>query len=230
MLSVVIPTLDDERTLGPTLGALIPATLVGILKEVVIADGGSTDETDVIAEATGCIFVAASNRRGKRLVAGVRAVERADWFLFLNPDTVLSTDWEAEAASFIERVERSGDPRHAAVFRFRLDGFDWKSRLREGLAGLRCRLFGIAYANQGLLISRWLYDDLGGHRDLPAMEDVDLIRRIGRRRLHFLTSAAVNPAAKQAEGERRPGMVRNGLCLALLMLRVPPRMVARLQA
>ena len=53
---------------------------------------------------------------------------------------------------------------------------------------LRCRLFALPYGDQGLLIHRSLYDALGGFRPLPMMEDVDLVRRIGRKRLAYLTN------------------------------------------
>jgi len=93
---------------------------------------------------------------------------------------------------------------------------------------LRAKFFALPYGDQGLLIRRDLYDRLGGFADMPLMEDVDLIRRIGRQRLIYLKSTALTSAARyQAAGYlRRP--LRNLFCLSLYFMHVPPRLIARL--
>jgi hypothetical protein len=93
---------------------------------------------------------------------------------------------------------------------------------------LRVGLLALPYGDQGLLISRRLYDELGGYRPLPLMEDVDLVRRIGRRRLKVMKSSALTSAAKwRRDGwARRSG--RNLLCLALYRSGLSAERVARL--
>ena len=92
---------------------------------------------------------------------------------------------------------------------------------------MRVRLFGLAYGDQGLLISRRLYDEVGGFRPLALMEDVDLARRIGRHRLRRLTATALT----SAERWRRDGWIRrsgrNLACLALYAGGVAPARLAR---
>ena len=101
-------------------------------------------------------------------------------------------------------------------------------RLVEGLVGLRCFLLALPYGDQGLLISRKLYDELGGFRAIPLMEDVDLVGRLKRRQLVALKSRAVTSAQRyQAEGYFSRGVRNLGLML-LYYLRVPPRVLARL--
>jgi glycosyltransferase involved in cell wall biosynthesis len=70
MISVIIPTLNAERTLGPTLAALVPAVVKGIVQEAILVDGGSTDETRLIAEAAGTQLIEAPRGRGTQLDAG----------------------------------------------------------------------------------------------------------------------------------------------------------------
>ena len=92
----------------------------------------------------------------------------------------------------------------------------------------RCRLLALPYGDQGLLIPRGLYEALGGFRPLPLMEDVDLVRRIGRRRLALLPVAAVTSAARYRRAGYGPRVLRNLACLSLYGLGVPPRVIARL--
>lgn len=224
MLSVIIPTLNAEATLPQALGALIPGVVCGLIKDVIISDGGSIDESREIAENAGCIVVTGPAGRGTQLARGAQAA-RGDWRLFLHADTVLSTGWEEEVGHFMAQPYSH---EYAGVFRFALDDFRPQARHLETLVALRCKLFALPYGDQGLLIHRSLYDQLGGFAKVPLMEDVDMIRRIGRRRLIYFRSAALTSAARYVSGGylRRP--LRNLFCLSLYFLRVPPRLIARL--
>ncbi|MEJ8571734.1 TIGR04283 family arsenosugar biosynthesis glycosyltransferase [Microbaculum marinum] len=228
MLTVVIPTLDSERPLVATLAALIPAAAAGVVSQVVICDGGSGDDTLAIADELGCDIVSAPRGRGPQLAAGARAA-RHPWILFLHSDTVLDEGWHREVAHFIERTGESDDrDRRAAVFRFALDDYGIGARFLETIVQLRCLLFALPYGDQGLLISRRHYESLGGFRPIPLMEDIDLVRRIGRRGLVYLRARAVTSAARYRHEGYVRRMARNAGCLTLFFLRVPPRLITRI--
>lgn len=215
MISVVIPTLNAQGSLPHCFDSLITATVRGLVKEVIVADGGSSDDTLMIADAAGAHVVSAGRERAAQLATGAAAA-RSDWLLFLHPQTALENGWENEAESFMSRatLER---PR-AATFRFALDDFEPVARRHEVFAAWRWRLFGLAHGDQGLLLPRRFYQKLGGYRML-AMEDADLVRRIGRGRLLMLRSRAINMAAPQ-RGRRA------ALLTILHALRVPKSVVA----
>src|SRR5450432_3627672 len=120
MISVVIPTLNAERKLPRCFDSLIGAAVRGVVREVIVADGGSSDDTLSIIDAAGAHVVSAAKTRSAQLFAGASAA-RNDWLLFLHPETALEPGWEAEVESFIAQAmpER---PR-AAVFRFALEDF-----------------------------------------------------------------------------------------------------------
>jgi rSAM/selenodomain-associated transferase 2 len=223
MLSVIIPTLNAGQTLPATIGALVPGAVSGLVREVVVIDGGSSDATPGIAEAMGARFVRAPRGRGRQLVVGAETAS-SDWLLFLHADTRLAAGWEEEVAQFIERI---GEER-AAAFRFILDDRAPAARRLERMVALRCRLFGLAYGDQGLLISRRLYRRIGGYAPLPVMEDVDLSRRIGRRRLVLLRTPAVTSARRFRDGGYLWRSARNLGCLTLFFCRVPARVIVRL--
>lgn len=215
MLSIVIPTLDAAPTLPGTLAALRTEA------EIVVSDGGSVDGTTEIARRLGARVIAGPRGRGTQIAAGVAAA-RFPWLLLLHADTRLGPDWREAAAVF----QRGGTER-AGYFRFALDSADPRARRLERAVAWRCRVLGLPYGDQGLLIHRDLLERVGGVRPVPLMEDVDLVRRLGRSRLVALDADALTSAARwEREGWYRRS-ARNLTCLALWWLGVPPHLIAR---
>ncbi len=227
MISVIIPTLNAEAGLTATLTALVPATVQGIVREVIISDGGSGDATADISDAAGAQLILGPKGRGVQLAAGAECA-RANWLLFLHGDTVLEPGWEREAATFIERVDGGARPVAAAAFSFALDDFGARPRMLEAMVGLRCALFRFPFGDQGLLIPKRLYATLGGYNPLPLMEDVDLVRRLGRRRLVMMRTKAVTSAVRYKREGYSARIARNIACLSLYYLRVSPATIVRL--
>ena len=205
----------------------MPAAVQGLVREVIISDGGSNDETRGIADVAGAEFIRSEKGRGAQLAAGAEAA-KSEWLLFLHADTVLQPGWIQEAATFVERVDNGTRPRSAAAFSFALNDFGTKPRLLEAMVALRCALFRMPYGDQGLLIPRRLYAELGGYRPLPLMEDVDIVRRLGRRRMTMLRSKAVTSAERYKQDGYAPRIARNAACLSLFYMRVPATTLARL--
>lgn len=200
MISVIIPTLNAAKTIGPTLVSLSPAILDPILTEVIISDGGSDDEIGEIAEATGATFLSGEAGRGAQLAAGA-ATARGEWFLFLHADTTLSEDWvEAVREHVAEGAGKAG------WFRLAFDAEGAAPRFVAGWANLRSRLLALPYGDQGLLIHRSLYRAVGGYPEQPLMEDVAIARALGRRRLAGLDARARTGADRY----RRDGWLRRG--------------------
>jgi rSAM/selenodomain-associated transferase 2 len=227
MISVVIPTLNAEAGLSTTLAALVPATVQGLVREVIIADGGSRDDTVMIADVAGAHLLHSPKGRGVQMAAGARKA-RFDWLLFLHADTMLEPGWDQEAAAFIERVDSGERPLAAAAFRFALDDYGAKPRMLETAVGARCAFFRFPYGDQGLLIPRRLYTALGGYSPLPFLEDVDLVRRLGRKQMVMLRSRAVTSAVRYKRDGYVSRSLRNLACVSLFYMRVPAETLLRL--
>lgn len=179
----MIPTLDSERTLVPALSALVSGAAAGIVRDVVLADGGSEDETEAVADAAGCIFVKSERDLGVRLREGARAAARGEWLLFLDPGGMLEDGWTREVRKFLDTISRAGHAdRRAATFRLAYEGFGMRPRLAEAAASARLALTGRPCAEQGLLISKLLYQKLGGHQK-GAHAHRRLIAKLGRMRI-----------------------------------------------
>ena len=176
MLSVIIATHDSERPLVATLAALVPGATAGVVREVIVADGGSRDETEQVADIAGCRFLPSSQPLGARLKAAADAA-RGEWLMFLRPGLVPGLGWVEETIAFVQQA--ANEPR-AAVFASDADG---------ALAWLSRALSWYPHAEQGLVLQKSFYAELGGHRAEASDPETDLVRRIGRSRLTTLRTA-----------------------------------------
>ncbi len=221
-LAVVIPTLNEERTIGTCLEAVGKPDGV----EVVVSDGGSSDRTRELASVAGARVVEGARGRGPQLNLGARSAA-AGRLLFLHADCRLPDGWlpalgtalddEATAlACFRLHTEPSGGRRKSPLYRRWLRVFDLRS------FGL-----GLPYGDQGFALRREVFDRVGGFQEIPLMEDVALARscrRLGKiRRLPL----EVRTTARRAEGHP----VRTILMLAtfptVFRFGVSPKTLAR---
>lgn len=222
-LSIIVPTLNADSHLQSCIESVRkwPTTI-----QLLVIDGGSDDATVQIAHDAGATVLPSQRGRGQQLARG-GSVARGPWLLFLHADTVLGDHWVTEVQAFVS--DGSNRPR-AAAFRFALDDNSPQARRVERMVDWRCRVLGLPYGDQGLLIHRDLYTEISGYRSLPLMEDVDLVRRLGKRRIHMFET----PAITSADRFRRDGWwarpSRNLFCLFLYVCRIPPRWIARLYA
>lgn len=210
-ISAVIPTLNAAPLLPPLL-----AQLQG-LGEVILADGGSVD---AVAALAGARVITAQRGRGAQLAAGAAAAQ-GEWLLFLHADTRLEPGWEAAVEDAL------GRPGQAHYFRFALDDAAPQARRLEAAVAWRCRWLALPYGDQGLLISRALYDAVGGYTPMPLMEDVALVRRLGRARLAPLPARAITSAVRWRRDGWWHRSARNLLTLSLYFAGVSPERLAR---
>ena len=216
---MIVPALEASKRLGPLLEGI-----VGLTGEVVVVDGDSQDKamTAAVAQARGAHFAQAARGRGTQIRAGC-AIASGSWLLVLHADSVLPPGWVDTVRSFIAAPENRGC---AACFRLAFDDQSWPARRTAALANWRTRLFALPYGDQGLLISRELHDQIGGYRDLPIMEDVDIVRRIGRQRLRLLDTVIRTSAERYRRGGWMRRSLRNLSCLVLWFAGVPPERIA----
>ncbi len=207
-ISVIIPVLDAEAGLPATLGALGEGLEAGLIRELVLSDGGSRDRTRDIAESAGAIWTEGAPGRGAQIARGVAAAG-GDWLLILHADTVLETGWTAAVQAHL--TQASGKAAHGDLA-FAAKGL--APRLVAGWANLRSRLLGLPYGDQGLLIEAALLEELGGYPELPLMEDVAMARKLrGRLRRGGFTALT---SARRYETE---GWLRRGSKNLALLLR-----------
>jgi glycosyltransferase involved in cell wall biosynthesis len=149
MISVVIATQDHERSIGLLLTALVPAAVDGVVRQVIVVDGGSRDATLDIAKDAGADVLESSGPPEARLAAGC-AKAKGDWLLILDAAVLPPPGWEAAARAHMER-----EPDKAAWFAPKRGGW-----------------LGGPPAVHGLLLSKALMSELGGY-------NAGLVRKLG---------------------------------------------------
>ena len=205
-LSIIIPTLNAEAGLPDVLASLMEGVQAGLIREVVVSDGGSTDGTLRLAEAAGAQIVTGPPGRGGQLRRGVAGSGGA-WLLVLHADTHLGAGWSGIVHdAMVEGMSGYGH------LRFRAEGF--APAAVAAWANWRSRVLGLPYGDQGLLVSRALYDSVGGYPNISLMEDVALARAL---KGHLFALAFT--AHTGAERYQRGGWTLHGSRNLLMLLR-----------
>lgn len=202
-ISVIIPTLNAASHLPGCAAALFEGVQEGLIRELIVTDGGSEDETEAICEELGASFLKGSASRGGQLAQGCDAAT-GSWLLVVHADTQLAAGWTSAAREHI-RSHKAG----WGTLKFDFDG-NWVA----AWANLRARLFGLPYGDQALLLPKSLYAAVGGYPDQALMEDVAIASRLSGK-----LCAAGFVAVTSAEKFRRNGWLRQGARNLSLLLR-----------
>jgi rSAM/selenodomain-associated transferase 2 len=204
-VSVIIPTLNAATTLPSCAAALMEGLNAGLIREVIVTDGGSTDATCQIADEIGAEIVTGPPSRGGQIRRGCQ-VAKAEWLLILHADTQLAPGWSEPVADHLGQTA-------PATFRLAYDLRGAGATITAAWANLRTRIFRLPYGDQGMLIRSETLGQIGHYPDIPLMEDVALARRLPA--LKILPVTARTSFARYA-GE---GWLRRGARNLWLLLR-----------
>lgn len=212
-----MPTLNAEDHLVRTLTSLVPGVVEGLIREVIIVDGGSDDSTIEIAESTGCKIIRTDAARGLQLWQGCRAA-KGDWLLIMHSDSQLGDGWMDQVADHVKNHATQ-----AGYFHLKFDDPSLLVGLWAEMLAARARWLAMPSGDHGLLLSKALYDCAGGYKDQAAFEDVALAMSLGRARLRpMATSLTTNAGRFRAKGWA-VGLVTKGARFLLYLLGVPPK-------
>lgn len=204
-VSVIIPTLNAESGLVDCFVSLSEGLEIGLIAEVIVVDGGSIDKTVEIADRWGAELVSVARpSRGRQLAKGAD-VAKGQHFLFLHADTRLSQGWAGLVAAQLGHGP--------ACFKLLFRSNHPMAVICAAWANFRTKFFGLPYGDQGLLISRRLYHDVGGYPDQPLMEDVAMSRKLNGIKMLPVT------ASTNAEKYIRDGWFRRGARNLVLLTR-----------
>jgi glycosyltransferase involved in cell wall biosynthesis len=173
MISVIIPAMNAVATLPSVFRSIFDAAVDGLIGEVILCDGGSTDATREIADAAGAKVIEAGH--GQELLAGAK-VARKPWLLFLQADAVLERGWEAEVRGFIAKGET-----RAATFRVRFDGGKAPG-FGAILDGIKARALPVRSRCPALLIPAKLFHAWGDAAISTPGYESELVRKLGAER------------------------------------------------
>lgn len=203
MISIVIPALDEEHALPPTLARVGHQ---GVAHELIVSDGGSRDGTERIAGAAGARVIRASRGRGTQMNAGARHAD-GDWLLFLHADTLLPPGALAAITALPPSVE-------AGCFCQAFSDPHPLLRLTSRLHNWRCRRTRIMYGDQAMFVRRDVFETIGGFPQTD-LEDVKLSERLRERCAPVLLPLTVTTDARKFLAH---GILRSVARIVLVLL------------
>lgn len=225
VLSVIIPTLDEEKSLPVTLAALAQQQAHPWTVELIVVDGGSIDDTLSIAKQAGATILSAAPGRGQQLNSGALTAT-GKVLLFLHADVLLPKNGLAAMATSLEEPAI-----HAGCFRVLHQCSESAGPLTRRfirLADKRSTTRALPYGDQAVFCTRLLYEEVGGIPKLPLMEDVAFARALTKRGKIARLAATVTTSARRFE--QRP--IRTTLCWwtfpLLARLRIPASVLAKI--
>jgi len=240
-ISVIIPSFNEERRIRACIES---AQRINPL-EVIVVDGGSTDSTCEIAQEAGAIVIRSSKGRGIQMNKGA-SFAKGKVLLFLHADTIMP---ETEISSLCHPELGSGsqgmlkqvqhdimesltDKNIGGFFRLKFDDNSLSTRLVEIFANLRARLFSLPYGDQAIFIKRDVFKKIGGFKEYPFLEDIDMairIRKFGK--LKYIPLKVIASSRRLNKGYLLSPIfvsLKNVVIALLFMLGVGPSRLARL--
>ena len=167
-VSIIIPVYNEASQLGQSLKKLLQ-NVQNSKTEIILSDGGSTDNSLSIAKQYPCKIIKSEAGRARQMNAAVNHAN-GDYLLFLHADSGLPDDWLRQ----IQKAQNWG------FFPVRLSGQHWFLRVIETAMNFRSRITKVATGDQGLYFTRSFFTRLKGFPDIPIMEDVAISKRARR--------------------------------------------------
>jgi rSAM/selenodomain-associated transferase 2 len=222
LVSVIIPTLNEEESIRATLEAF--AYVKGEF-EVIVADGGSEDRTIEIAQQFGARVIASDRGRGTQMHNGAQAA-RGQTLLFLHGDTSAPSDLVIR----INEALLSDETALGGNFDILFDGTSRAATLMTWLYPKLGKL-GLCYGDSGIFVRASVYKEIGGFNSFPLFEDLDFIKRLKKRGRMIHLPVALVTSSRRFEGRRFPfTFARWSILQAFYWIGVSPRTLSKLYA
>jgi len=220
--SIIIPVLHEEKIIKSVIGKL-QDIFSGTDYEIIIVDGSAGRTTIKVIEESRVVKEVSEKGRAVQMNKGA-AIARGKVLIFLHADTELPERAPLLIKNAVKQNVKAG------AFDLQIDTKNRILQLISKTSRLRSRITRVPYGDQVHFFQRSYFFDIGTYKEIPLMEDVEIMRRIKRRgdRIQIIKSAAITSDRKWQRDGVLYGMIRNPLLSALFFVGVPPRKLVRL--
>ena len=208
-VTLVIPTYNAGRTINATLN-----NASKIFQNIIIIDAHSKDLTKNICKKYNTRFFTSKKNRGLQLnLGGDKA--KTNWIFFLHADSILENNAIDDIEKFISNEKNNFK---AAAFKLKFNQDNIYASCLSKIVTFRSKCLKLPYGDQGLIISNAFYKKIGGFKELPIMEDVEIVRNIGFKNIRILSSYIITDSIRY---KNKGWIIRpfiNLYCLSLYFL------------
>jgi uncharacterized protein len=218
-ISVIIPALNEADHIAGAIASIGH----GNNTQIIVADGGSSDDTVSIAKSLGATVVESSPPRSRQLNQGADAASK-DILLFLHADTRLPENFDKFVFNALNQPGVA-----AGAFELRIDSLNPALRFIAYVANRRSRYLKMPYGDQAIFMLSEIFHQTGGFSDMPIMEDFELIRRLQKKGDVVTVSDPVvtSPRRWLNHGILKTTFINQLIVLSYYM-RLSPKTIARL--
>lgn len=205
IISIIIPVLNEASLIKDTLSRLQHNPDV----EIIVVDGGSTDETVALVKQLGVTVITVTDGRAAQMNAGA-AIAQGKSLLFLHSDTQLPSNYQKLIAETLSQPQVI-----AGAFELAIDSTIKSLRLVEIMVKIRSRFCSLPYGDQAIFITKKTFIAVGGFEQLPIMEDFEFIQRLKRQGKIAIAPASVITSSRRWQ---KLGVIKATLINQLIIL------------
>jgi rSAM/selenodomain-associated transferase 2 len=215
-ISIVIPTLNESENIKGAIASIQKSANI----EIIVVDGGSSDETVEIAQSLDVKVISSSPGRAVQMNAGA-TVASGEILLFLHADSRLGVGFDAQIRQTLSQ------PRVVAgAFDLQIDALPLVFRLVEWGVQLRSRFFQMPYGDQAIFLTKKVFQEIGGFPELPIMEDFELIRRLNSQgRIVIINTPVITSARRWLQKGVFKTTLLNQIIIIAYLLGVSPNRI-----
>jgi rSAM/selenodomain-associated transferase 2 len=209
-ISIIIPVLNEAANVQKA----IDSALFSNNTEIIVVDGGSTDETSQVAQATGVMVISSPAGRAQQMNLGAK-VATGDILVFLHADSLLPSGFDELIRSVLNGSEQPGKPVIAGAFTLQIDAPQPQLRWVEWGVNIRSRFCQMPYGDQAIFLRTAMFRSIGGFNELPIMEDFELIQRLKKQGEIVIIK---NPVLTSARRWLQKGILQTTMINQLMIL------------